>query len=70
MLTALVLQPDHRLAIVANGDAALAQRVINRDALIKYEALPLPQRFRFLHLFQVFQDAPAQVIDIFKATRQ
>ena len=41
--------------------------VINGHPFVKDETLPFPQGFFFRHLFQIFENASLQVIDLFKA---
>ena len=54
---------------VAQIVMALTQPVAKADALIKNEAFALPKAVGFGHVFQIFQDAALQVIDILDPLR-
>ena len=49
--------------------AAVFQPVAKADALIENEAFTLPKAVGFGHVFQIFQDAALQVIDILDPLR-
>src|SRR6516162_11079507 len=49
---------------------AFAQAVTERDAFVEHEALAAPAAVRLVHLFQIFQDAALEVIDLGKAARE
>src|SRR5689334_757877 len=46
------------------------QAMAERDALVEHEALAAPPALRLRHLFQIFQDAALEVIDLGKAARE
>ena len=54
---------------MAQIEAAMFQAVAKADALIKNEAFALPKAVGFGHVFQIFQDAALQVIDILDPLR-
>src|SRR4051794_5506077 len=41
-----------------------------RDALVEHEALAAPAALRLRHLFQIFQDAALEMIDLGEAARK
>src|ERR1035438_8461747 len=49
---------------------ALTQPVTKRDAVVKHKAFATPAARGFRRLFQIFQDAALEVIDLGKAARQ
>ncbi len=48
----------------------LAQAMAERDALVEHEAFAAPAALRLRHLFQIFEDAALEVIDLGKAARE
>src|SRR3954471_13039709 len=48
----------------------LLQTMAERDALVEHEAFAAPAALGLRHLFQIFQDAALEVIDLGKAARQ
>ena len=55
---------DRVAAGVAELMIAFGKAVDNGDTLVEHEAGAFPQAFFFRHLFQIFQDAALEVIDL------
>ena len=49
---------------VSAQDLTLAQSVTERDALVEHEALAAPKTLRLGNLFQIFQDAALEMLDL------
>src|SRR5437868_2678801 len=52
------------------GLGALGQSVAERNALVEHETFAAPKALRLGNLFQIFQDAALEVIDLLEALRQ
>src|SRR5262249_38316760 len=65
------MRSDSSFSDIADGVlVALAQAMTKRDTLVEHEALAAPAALGLRHLFQIFQDAALEVIDLRKSLRQ
>src|SRR6056297_4010907 len=65
-----VLGQDRAAAGMAKTVRPLAQPVAHRDSAIKHETLTLPRALILRHLFEVFQDAALEEIDVLHSLPQ
>src|ERR1700720_150561 len=56
--------------IGAGFHSAFTQPVTQRDALVKHKAFAAPAALGLRHLFQIFQNAALEVVDLVKPARE